>query len=174
MLGMGELLEPNWCIGFALKWFTFCLTIYTFCVRVIGKDIWKTSSIFLLYYFSLNGQNYARNLSYCCVYMWALEEENIAAYKYLEQGGFSGSLTGKPHSRIPFDQVIKMTINRSCKDIGGLSETHKILVQQKGGQEYIIIWAWYCQNRTRWRRCEEYHNKHRCMASWAMEKKVIL
>ena len=104
-----------------LKWFTFCLTIYTFCVRVIEKDIWKTSSIFLLYYFSLNCQNYARNLSYCCVYMWALEEKNIAAYKYLEQGGFSGSLTGKPHSRIPFDQVIKMTINRSCKDIGGLS-----------------------------------------------------
>ena len=53
--------------------------------------------------------------------MRALEEENTAAYKYLEQGGFSGSLTGKPHSRIPFDQVIEMTINRSCKDVGGLS-----------------------------------------------------
>ena len=38
--------------------------------------------------------------------MQALEEENIAAYKYLEKGGFSGSLTGKPHSRIHFDQVI--------------------------------------------------------------------
>lgn len=40
---------------------------------------------------------------------------------YLQNGGFAGSLTGKPHSRIPFDQVIEMTINRSCKDVGGLS-----------------------------------------------------
>ena len=53
--------------------------------------------------------------------MRALEEKNIVAYKYLEQGGLSGSLTGKTHSRIPFDQVTKMTINRSCKDVGGLS-----------------------------------------------------
>ena len=53
--------------------------------------------------------------------MRTLEEENIAAYKYLEQGGISGPLTGKPQSRIPFDQVIEMTINRSCKDVGGLS-----------------------------------------------------
>ena len=53
--------------------------------------------------------------------MRALQEENIAAYKYLEQGGFSGSLTCKPYSRIPLDKVIEMTINRSCKDVRGLS-----------------------------------------------------
>ena len=57
--------------------------------------------------------------------MQTLEEENITAFKYLEQGGFSGSLTGKPHSRIPFDQVIELTINRSCKDVGGLSGNTK-------------------------------------------------
>ena len=45
--------------------------------------------------------------------MTSLKEENIAAHEYLENGGFSGSLSGKPHSRIPFDQVIEMTINRS-------------------------------------------------------------
>ena len=55
--------------------------------------------------------------------MRVLEEENIAAYKYLQQGGFSGSLTGKLHSRIPFDQVIEMTINRLRKNVGGLSES---------------------------------------------------
>ena len=54
--------------------------------------------------------------------MRELEEEDIAAYKYLQQVGFSGSLTGKPHSRIPFGQVIEMKINRLCKDVGGLSE----------------------------------------------------
>ena len=53
--------------------------------------------------------------------MRALEEENATACKYLEQGGFSESLTVKPHSGIPFDQVIEMTINRWCKNVGGLS-----------------------------------------------------
>ena len=76
---------------------------------------------FFPYCFRLNRQNYARNLSYYYVHIQALEEENIAAYKYLEQGGFSSSLTGKPHSRVPYDQVIEMTISRSCKDVGGPS-----------------------------------------------------
>ena len=53
--------------------------------------------------------------------MRAVKEENAAAYKYLEEGGFSGFLTGRQHSRIPFDQVIKITISKSCKDVGGLS-----------------------------------------------------
>ena len=53
--------------------------------------------------------------------MQALEEENIAAYKYMEEGNFRGSLAHKPHSRIPFDQVTETTINQSCKDAGGLS-----------------------------------------------------
>ena len=60
---------------------------------------------FLPYCFRLNRHNYARNLSYYCVYMRVLKEENEAAYMYLEEGGFSGSLTGRPHSRTPFDQV---------------------------------------------------------------------
>ena len=34
--------------------------------------------------FCLNRQNYARNLSYYYVHMQALEEENMAAYKYLK------------------------------------------------------------------------------------------
>ena len=37
-------------------------------------------------------------MSYYYAHMQALEKENIAAYKYLESSGFSGSLTGKPHS----------------------------------------------------------------------------
>ena len=76
---------------------------------------------FLPYCFRFNRNKYARNLSYYYVHMTALKEDNSEAYAYLQNGGFSGSLTGKPHSRIPFDQVIEMTINRSCKDVGGLS-----------------------------------------------------
>ena len=49
------------------------------------------------------------------------EEEYREAYEYLQNGGFSGSQSGRPHSRIPFDQVIEMIINRSCKQTGGLS-----------------------------------------------------
>ena len=53
--------------------------------------------------------------------MRALEEENIVAYKYLEQVSFGGLLSGEPISRIPFDYVIKMTIKRSYEDVGGQS-----------------------------------------------------
>ena len=76
---------------------------------------------FLPYCFRLNRHNYSRNLSYYYVHMMSLREENSSAFKYLEDGGFSGSLSCKPHSRIPFDEIIEMTINRSSKDIGGLS-----------------------------------------------------
>ena len=75
----------------------------------------------LPYCFHLNRQSYAQNLSYYYVYMQALWEKDIAPYKYLEQASFSSSLTGKAHYRIYFDQVIKMTISRSCKDVVGLS-----------------------------------------------------
>ena len=54
--------------------------------------------------------------------MRALKEKNAAAPKYLEEGGFAGSLTGRQHSGISFDQVIEITINKSCKDVGALSE----------------------------------------------------
>ena len=105
---------------------TCCLTIYSFCVPVIGKDIWKPSSIFSPIRFSsicfrLNRQSYSQNLSYYYDHIQTLEEENIACYKYLEQGSFSSSLTGKPHSRIHFYQVRQTKINRSCKNVGGLS-----------------------------------------------------
>ena len=77
---------------------------------------------FLAYVFRLNRNKYAKDLSFHYVHMRCLSNDNIQAYEYLKDGGFSGSLTGLPHSRIPFDQIIEMTINRSCKDIGGLSQ----------------------------------------------------
>ena len=40
---------------------------------------------------------------------------------FLKEEGFTVSLTSKPHSKIPMDQVIKMTINRSPKETGGLT-----------------------------------------------------
>ena len=93
--------------------------------RIFGSPL-QFSSLFDFLRFSsicfrLNRQSYSQILSYYYDHVQPLEEENIAGYKYLKQGSFSSSLTGKPHSRIPFDQVRQMKINRSWKDVGGLS-----------------------------------------------------
>ena len=71
--------------------------------------------------FCFHRPNHAHNLSCYYVHMRALMGENVAACKYLAGCAFSGSLTGRSHSRISFDHVIEMTINKSCKNIGGLS-----------------------------------------------------
>ena len=75
---------------------------------------------FLPYCFRLNRHNYARNLSYYYVHMLSLKEENARAYMYLENGGFTGSITGNSHSRLPFDHIIETTLNKQCKGIGGI------------------------------------------------------
>ena len=46
---------------------------------------------------------------------------NLEAFQYLHDGGFTDSLSGRSHWMIPIDQIIEMTINQSCKEIGGLS-----------------------------------------------------
>ena len=53
--------------------------------------------------------------------MLKLKNENEEAFSYMLQGGFTGSLTGNPHSKIPMDQIIETSINRSSKGMGGLS-----------------------------------------------------
>ena len=75
---------------------------------------------FLPWCFALNRQNYARDLSYCLMDMKNLEFKNPEAYEYLKGGGFSASLSGEKHTQIPMDQIIETTINRSCKEVGGL------------------------------------------------------
>ena len=75
---------------------------------------------FLPYCFRLNRHRYARDLPFYYIHMCSLRTENLEAYEYLKNGGFSGSLTGLPHSRLTFNQIIEMTINRSCQDIAGL------------------------------------------------------
>ena len=52
--------------------------------------------------------------------MQNLETKSPNAYKYLKKRGFSDSLSGDKHTRIPMEQVIECTINRSCKDTGGI------------------------------------------------------
>ena len=49
-----------------------------------------------------------------------LRQRNIEAYKYLENGGFTGSLSGAIHTNIPCDQMIETTINRFSKSTGGI------------------------------------------------------
>ena len=73
------------------------------------------------YWFSLNRHNYARNISYYYVHMLNLEKSHPALFKHIEDHGFTVSLTGQPFTKIPCDQVIETTINRSSKATGGLS-----------------------------------------------------
>ena len=75
---------------------------------------------FLPYCFSLNRHNYARNLTYYYVHMLSLKEDLVSAWDYLNEGGFTGSITGIPHSRLPFDHIIETTLNKECKGIGGI------------------------------------------------------
>ena len=51
---------------------------------------------FLPYCFALNRHNYARNLSFYYIDMIALKRRLPKAYQYLEEGGFTGSLSGSP------------------------------------------------------------------------------
>ena len=50
-----------------------------------------------------------------------LASSHSSAQIFLKEGRFTVLLTGKPHSKITIDPVIKMTINRSSKEIGGLT-----------------------------------------------------
>ena len=50
-----------------------------------------------------------------------LASSHPSAQIFLKEEGFTVSLTGKPHSKIPMDQVIEMTINCSSKETSGLT-----------------------------------------------------
>ena len=75
---------------------------------------------FLPYCVNPNRHKYARNLSYFYCHMYKLEKDNKEAYIFMLKGGFTRSMTGKPHSRIPIDQVIETTVNRCLKEVGGI------------------------------------------------------
>ena len=67
---------------------------------------------FLPFSFSLNRQNYARNLSYHYVHMLNLPTSHPTLDRHLVDGGFTASISGFLHSQIPCEQIIEMTINR--------------------------------------------------------------
>ena len=50
-----------------------------------------------------------------------LASSHSSAQIFLKEEAFTVSLTGKPHSKIPMEQVIEMTINRSSKETGGFT-----------------------------------------------------
>ena len=81
----------------------------------------QTIGEFIPFCFSLNRHNYARNLPYYYMQMLNLHESHPVLSRYLQEEGFTSSISGLPHSKIPCDQIIEMTINRSSKDTGGLS-----------------------------------------------------
>ena len=75
---------------------------------------------FLPFCFWLNKHNCARNLSYYYARMIVLSFTNAQAHEYLKNGNFPGSLTGTPHTKISYNQIIETTINCQCIDLGGI------------------------------------------------------
>ena len=76
---------------------------------------------FLPYCFSLNCQNYARNLSCYYIDMTNLENSHPDMFNHMLNQGSTVSLSGQPFTQKLCDQVIETTINRASKDTGGLS-----------------------------------------------------
>ena len=77
------------------------------------------------YCFNDNRHKYARNLGYFYCHMRKLGKDNEEAYIFMLNGSFTGSLTGKPHSRIPMDLIIETTVNRWSKEVGEIcGKTH--------------------------------------------------
>ena len=50
-----------------------------------------------------------------------MQEVILQAQIFLKEEGFTLSLTGKPHFKIPVDQGIEMTVNCSSKETNGLT-----------------------------------------------------
>ena len=88
--------DMGWLMGTYIEMVDMLLNYIPFLWTNNWKGYLEVLFDFLTYCFGLYCQNYTRNLR-------SIMEENIAAYKYLEQSGFSCSLTGKPHSTIRFD-----------------------------------------------------------------------
>ena len=63
--------------------------------------------------------NYARDLSFYYNHMCSLELENPTSYKYLQEGGFSRSLTGLPHSKIP--PIVLVLVSTDASSVSKLS-----------------------------------------------------
>ena len=101
--------EMAWFIDTYIEMVNMLLNFSHFIRIGNGKGYLEVLFEFLPYCFRLNRHNYARNLTYYYEHIRAPKEENAATYKYLEEGSFSGSLTGRPHLRIVFNQEIKRT-----------------------------------------------------------------
>ncbi len=125
--------HPDMCLpptltGNMAKWMDSYIEMVNILLNIIHfqrignwEGFLESIHMFLPWCFGLNRHNYARNMSYFYIDMRDLETRNPSAYQYLMDGGFSGSLSGEKHTKIPMDQIIEMTINRCSKETGGLS-----------------------------------------------------
>ena len=92
--------------------------------------------------FAMNRHSYARKLSYYFISMLNLQDSHPNIYQYLKNGGFTASISGLLFSKIPWDQIIETTINRSSKSTGGLSgKTENVRASEKWMQTDHIIAA---------------------------------
>ena len=86
-----------------------------------GTNNWEryieASRKFLPYCFPCNHHNYARNLWFYYIQMKKWRPSYPSAHMFLKEEVFTVLLTGKPHSKIPMDQVIEMTIAHQKKPV---------------------------------------------------------
>ena len=120
------------------KWMDSLLSIIDLLLYLIffqctgnWKGYLEAIHTFLPWIFALNRHNYAKNLSYFYVDMLNIEKNATQAHQYLATGGFAASLSGQKFTMIPMDQMIEMTINKSSKMVGGLSD----VTENKGASE---------------------------------------
>ena len=59
--------------------------------------------------------------------MLNLQDSHPNIYQYFKNGGFTAAISGLPFLKIPCDQIIETTINRSSKSNGGLSGKTEIV-----------------------------------------------
>ena len=112
--------DMGWFIDLYIELVTMLLNFIHFGRTGNWEGYLEVIFAFLPFCFRLNRRTYARNLSYYYAQMITLPFANAQAHEYLKNGGFSGSLTGTPHTKIPYDQIIETTINRQYKDLGGI------------------------------------------------------
>ena len=99
------------------------LLLSTICAQRTGnwKGFLHCIREFFSYCFSLNCQNYARNLLSYYIHLANLENSHPDTFNHMLSQGSTVSLSGQPFIRILYDQVIEMTINRASKDTRGSS-----------------------------------------------------
>ena len=83
-------------------------TVYRYCLHKLAAT-----------FFSFNGHNYARYLTYFSVFLMNIENSHPGAQEILERGAISVARSFIPGNRVDVDKTIEETFNRHAKSHSG-------------------------------------------------------